>query len=153
MQVDDDSGTPGKMLGEFLGAVGGAVLPSRASEGNLKMAETPVYETLDMGVDQREHMPQECQDLPVCLQELLDLPVKAGHGTETLVLAGIVDGTAVEDITSTIAGQILGNAFPVGEAIDMDVKPAVRGRREAGALPGEFSQDPAQIRIASERFG
>ena len=149
MQMDYDTLTAGEMFGEFLGAVSGAVLAPGASEGDLQMTETTVHEALDVSIYQREHMPQECQDLPVGLQELLNLTVKAGHGTETFVLARIVDGTAVEDITSSITGQILGNAFFIGKTMDMDFliknlrkpKPAVDVIEEITGLGFKYNED------------
>lgn len=153
MQMDYDSLTAGEMFGEFLGAVSGAVLAPGASEGDLQMTETPVHEAFDVSIYQREHMPQECQDLPVGLKELLNLPVKAGHGAETFVLARIVDGTAVEDITSSITGQILGNAFFIGKTMDMDVQEPVLRRRKAGAFPHKSVQNLSEIWVAPEGLG
>ena len=134
VQMDHNPLAAGEVLGQFLCAVGRTVLAAGTPERDLQVGEAAADETLHMGVDQREHVPEESEDLAVGLEELLHLPVQACHGTETLVFPGIVYGTAVEDVASSVAGQVVRDALLVGETVDMHVQEAVRRRRDTWAF-------------------
>ena len=141
VQMHPDSRAACQMLRELLGAVRRAVLAAGATERHLQMRESPADETLHMSVDEREYVSQESDDLAVLLQEILHLPVEAGHGAETLVFAGVVNGTAVEYIASAVAGQVFGDSLLVREAVDMDMQQSVWLLRQPGAGPYKFFQD------------
>jgi len=140
------------MLCEFLGAVSGTMLAAGAAKGHLQMRESPLQETVHVGVHDGEHVAKESQHLAVVLEELLHLPVKTGHAAETLVLAGVVDGAAVEDVAASISGQVLRYAFLERETVYMDVKSTVGSLRQAGAGGSKASQDVRKVRIAFKRL-
>ena len=118
VQMHPDSRAASQMLRELLGAVRRAVLAAGAAERHLQMRESPTDETVNMGVDEREYVPQESDDLAVLLQEILHLPVEAGHGAETLVFAGVVRAAAVEDIPTAITGVVCRKAAFKRKGVD-----------------------------------
>ena len=107
-----------EVLGEVLGAVGGAVLATGAAETDLQVRETALEEALHVRIDQGIDMVQEAEDLAVLLQELNDGFIETGQLFEPLVLPRIVHTPAVEHIPSPIPGRILRNAFFERETVD-----------------------------------
>ena len=79
-----------EVLGEVLGAIGGAVLAACASETDLQVRETAGKEALHVRIDQGIDMVQEAEDFSVLLQELDDRRIQAGQLLEPLILPGIM---------------------------------------------------------------
>ena len=105
------------MLGEVLGAVGGAVLAAGATETDLEVREASGEETFHVRIDQGIDVAQEAEDLPVLLQEFDDGRIQAGELLEPVVLPRIVHAPAVEYISSPISGQVLRNPLLEGETV------------------------------------
>ena len=141
----------GQMLGQMLGAVNRAVLSASASETNLKMGELPLNEAFDMVIDKVIDVVQELCDSAVILKEFYDLLVEPRELTVMLVLAWIVDGAAVKDVASSIAGCVNRNAFLVSETEDSHFQTFVLGDVVELRHRGEFGEDLVQIRIILER--
>ena len=79
-----------EVLGEVLGAVGGAVLAAGAAETDLQVRETAGKEALHVRIDQGIDMVQEAENLSVLLQELDDGRIQTGQLLEPLILPGIM---------------------------------------------------------------
>ena len=79
-----------EMLGEVLGAVGGAVLAAGAAETDLQMRETAGKEALHVRIDQGIDMVEETQDLAVLLEEIDHRLVQPGQLLEPLILPRIM---------------------------------------------------------------
>ena len=106
-----------EVLGEVLGAVGGAMLAAGAAETDLQVREAALEEALHMRIDQGIDMVQEAEDLAVLLQEPDDGFIQAGQLLEPLVLPRIMHAPAVEHIPSPIPGRILGNSLSEGKTV------------------------------------
>lgn len=96
------------------------MLPTGTAEGYHKVGETAVDVALNCSVDEGVAVVKEGEDFAILLEEVDDLAVEPGEGLVTLVLTGVVDGSAVEDVTAAIAGGVVGDAFFVGETHDAD---------------------------------
>ena len=142
----------GQMLGQMFGAVNRAVLSASASKTNLKMGELPLNEAFDMVIDKVIDVVQELCDSAVILKEFYDLLVEPRELTVMLVLAWIVDGAAVKDVASSIAGCVNRDAFLVSETEDSHFQTFVLGDVVELRHRGEFGEDLVQIRIILERL-
>ena len=58
-----------QVLGEVLGAIGGAVLPAGAAETDLQVSETTLEEALHVRIDQRINVVEEAYNLAVLLKK------------------------------------------------------------------------------------
>ena len=116
-QVHSDGIPRNQVLGEVLGAVGGAVLAAGAAETDLQVGEAALEEAFHMGIDQGIDMVQEAEDLAVLLQEFNDRGVQAGELLEPFVLPRIVYAPAVKHIPSPVPGRILGNPLLEGKTV------------------------------------
>ena len=110
----------GQMLGQMLRAVNGAMLSAGASEADLQVRELSLYEALHVVVHKIIDVVQELRDSPVVLKERDDFLVQSGELTVMLVLARVVDRTAIEDVTASVACRVNRNPFLVGETEDLD---------------------------------
>ena len=106
----------GEMLRKPFGAIYRAMLAARAAEADLKMGELPLYEPLDMRIDQLEDIVQEPEYFSVILQELYHLLVIPRELTIIFVLARVIDRPAVEYIAAAVPRGVERNAFLVSEA-------------------------------------
>ena len=79
-----------EVLGQVLGAVGGAVLAAGAAEADLQVRETAGKEALHVRIDQGIDMVKEAEDFSVLLQELDDRRIQTGQLLEPLILPGIM---------------------------------------------------------------
>ena len=79
-----------EVLGEVLGAVGGAVLAAGAAETDLQVGETALEEALHVRIDQGIDVVQEAEDFAVLLEELDDGRIQAGQLLEPLILPGVM---------------------------------------------------------------
>ena len=107
-----------QVLGEVLGAVGGAVLTAGAAETDLQVGEAALEEAFHMGIDQRIDMVQETEDLAVLLQELDDRRIQTGELLEPFVLPGIMHAPAVKHIPAPVPGRILGDPLLEGKTVN-----------------------------------
>ena len=78
-QVHADGIMGYEVLGQVLGAVGGAVLAAGAAKTDLQVRETTLEETLHVHIDQRIDMVQELENLSVLLQEPDDGCIQFGQ--------------------------------------------------------------------------
>ena len=106
------------MLGQVLGAVGGAVLAAGATETDLEVRETTGEETFHVRIDQGIDVVQKAEDLPVLLQEFDDGRIQSGQLLEPLILPRIMHAPAVKYIPSPVPGSILRNPLLKGETIN-----------------------------------
>ena len=107
-----------EVLGEVLGTIDGTMLTAGAAEGDLKMGEIAFDEALDMMVDEGIDGVEEGEYLTVVLQEVNDGLVKACEGLVLLVFARVVGGTAIKDITSSVAGFVDRQTAFIRERVD-----------------------------------
>ena len=68
-----------------------------------------------MMVHKRIHGLQESQYLAILLQKIDNRLIQAGKGLVLCVPTRVVGRTAVEDVSATIAGGVLGYAFLEGK--------------------------------------
>ena len=106
------------MFGEVLGAVDAAVLAAGAAEANLQVGEFALDEAFDVNVDKAVDVVQEEEDFAVVFKELDDFLVHAVELAVVLVLARVVHGAAVEDVSAAVATGVYRHALLVGEAVD-----------------------------------
>ena len=69
-------------------------------------------------------MLQEDGNLAILLEEADNRLVESREMVVTLVLARVVDGTAIEDESATVAGWVVRDAFLIGEADDLHLERA-----------------------------
>ena len=91
------------------------MLTTRATETELQGGESSLDITTYMMVCQRIDMIQELQYLSIILQETDDRLVQSRQLLIWLISARVVGASTIEDITSSIAGWILWNAFLIRE--------------------------------------
>ena len=103
------------MLRKMLGRIYTAMLTARATETELQGGESSLDITTYMMVCQRIDMIQELQYLSIILQETDDRLVQSRQLLIWLISARVVGASTIEDITSSIAGWILWNAFLIRE--------------------------------------
>ena len=143
-EVDLDAEGGVQVLGQVLGGIDGAVLPAGAPEGHAEAGEAALHVAAHGGVDQGVDVGEEGGNLAVVLQEADDGFVQSGEGLVSLVLAGVIDGAAVEDEASAVAGGVVGDAFLVGEAGDADgeapLLQVVGELLELGQLPEHLAE-------------
>ena len=108
------------MFRHVLGGVDRTVLASRATEANHQVGESPVHIAFDGSVHNFVSMLQEAGNLSVFFEEADHRFVQSGKMVVTFVLAGVVDGAAVEDKPAAIAARIVGNTFFIGKADNLD---------------------------------
>ena len=97
-------------------------------------------------------MSEEVGYLAVILKELDDFGIQAGELAVVLVLAGIVDGPAVEHIATSVAGIVSRDAFLVGKTEDLDFQPLVLRHFIELRQSGQFVKHFIEVRIFSERL-
>ena len=97
-------------------------------------------------------MSEEVGYLAVILKELDDFGIQAGELAVVLVLAGIVDGPAVEHIATSVAGIVSRDAFLVGKAEDLDFQSLVLRHFIELRQSGQFVEHFIEVRIFSERL-
>ena len=95
-----------KVSREMFGAIDRTVLSARTTESHLEMTEIAFNEPLYVMIYKCIHRLKESQYLAVLLEEVDDRLVQARHGLELLVFAGVVRTTAVEDISTAVAGFV-----------------------------------------------
>ena len=100
-----------EVLGEVLGAVGGAVLAAGAAETDLQVREAAGDESLYVRIDQGIDVVEEAEDLAVLLEELDDGRIQAGQLLEPLILPRIMHAPAIKYVTTSIPGSIFRDAF------------------------------------------
>ena len=98
------------------------VLPSGAPEGEHERREPTLQITLYMVVGQSVDAFQEGGYLTVILKEAYDGFVEPRQLLVLFIAAGVMGGTAVEDIATTIAALVSGDAFLIRETVDADDK-------------------------------
>lgn len=99
-------------------AVNGTMLTAGAAESNLQGGKAALQEAACVVRDKGLRVLQEGKDLTVLLQETDDGLVAAGKLFILLVLAGIVRSAAVENVSASVAGRVLRDAFFEGKTID-----------------------------------
>ena len=114
---DVDHGVaPTEAGSELLGAVDGAVLAAGAAEGYEEVREV----TLEVFVDALSHdgfsVVEEDTYSLLTLQELYDGTVFAGIGFVFGITPGVGERPTVEDMSTAVAGTVLGEALLVTEA-------------------------------------
>ena len=87
----------------MLGAIYRPVLSASTTVGNHQISKSSLNIALDRRVDQSIAMIEERENLAIFFKELDNRGVKTGLRLVALVLAGIVDRTAVEYISATIS--------------------------------------------------
>ena len=117
-EVDADAIFLVEVLGEVLSTIDGAVLTTRATEGEHQVGEAALEVTLDVVVGQTINAVKEGEDLAVVLEELDDGSLQAVELLVRFVATGIMRGTTVEDVASAVAAAVLGDAALVGEGED-----------------------------------
>ena len=115
----------GKMLGQVLCAVKAAVLAACAAEANLQMCKLALYEPLNMNIYKTVNVVKEEEDFSVVLKEFDHLFVHAVELTIVLVLAGVVNGTTVKDITAAVAAGIYGDTLLVSKTVNANFQALV----------------------------
>ena len=104
----------------MLGGIDGTVLAAGTSEAYHEVAESSFHVSFDGSIHQGVGMFQEREDFTVVFQKLDDRCIQTRERFVAFVLARIVHGTAIEHITAPVAGRVVGDAFLVGEAHDLD---------------------------------
>lgn len=106
------------MLCQMLCTVYAAVLTARTAKAKHQTCEAPLDIARHMVVGKGIDMLQEVHDLTVVLKETNHRLIETRQLFIRLIASGIVRGTAVEDIATTVARRILWNPFLIGEAIN-----------------------------------
>ena len=106
--------------GELLGAVDGAVLPTGAAEGYAEVCEVALEVFVDALADYGFGVVEEGGHSVFALQEFYDGAVFAGIGLVLGVAPGVGQRAAVEDMSSAVAGTVLGKTLLVAEAANRD---------------------------------
>lgn len=109
-----------EVFAEVLCTIDRAVLAARAAEGEHQIGEAALEVAFNMGFGQPIDTVEEGQDLTVFFEKTNDGGVQACQLLIGFVAAGIVCGTAIEDVASAIARSVLGNATTIGEGEDAD---------------------------------
>ena len=109
-----------QVLSEVLCTIDGAVLTARAAEGEHEIGEAALQVTLNVVVSQAIDAIEKNGNLAVVLEEANNRSVQTCELLVRLVTTWVVCRSAVEDIASTIATLIFGNAAFIGEGEDAD---------------------------------
>ena len=70
-----------------------------------------------MRVDKRVNIVEKSKDATVIFKEFNHLLIEAGKMLVMLVFTRVIDSAAIENITATIAGDIVRNTFFISKAI------------------------------------
>ena len=100
-----------QMLSHMLGGIDRTMLATCAAKADGKIGKTSLYVTLHAGIYQCIDMIQECEYLAIFLEELDDWFIESDKRFVAIILAGIVDSTAVEHEAASVAAEVVGVAF------------------------------------------
>lgn len=107
-----------QMVRHRLGTIDTTMLTARAAKGHLHMREITLDKSLHMVIHQRIDMLQKRQYLPILLQKIYHRLIHTSQGLILLILTGVMRGAAVEDIPTTIATLVRGQAALETKTID-----------------------------------
>ena len=105
---------------QMLGTIDAAMLTSCTSETEHQTRESTLQITAHMSVSQLVNALQECQDFPIVFKETDDRLVQSCQLLVGLITSWVMCASAIEDIATTIATRILGNALAIGETEHTD---------------------------------
>ena len=108
-----------RLFGHVLGRIDRTMLAACATETDHQICESAVHIAFDGGTHNFVGMFQELRDLSVFFKEADDWFVQPGEMVITFILAGVVDGAAVEHEPASIATRIVGYALFIGKADDL----------------------------------
>ena len=106
------------MLSKVLGGIDGTMLTTRTAEREHQRGKATLDISAHVGIGKLIDRIEEGQNLTVILQESDHRLIKSRQLFVRLITAGVMGATTVEDITTTIATLILGDALTIGETID-----------------------------------
>ena len=92
------------------------MLSAGATEADGQIAESAFDITFHGGIYQIIDMIEETKYFAIFFQESDYRLIQSGERFVTLILAGIIHGTAVEYISSYIAGRVIMNSILIGKA-------------------------------------
>src|SRR5574339_88906 len=118
------------MLCQRLGHENGAMLPARAPERHHQILEASAEVVTDTGIDQRGRISQKPMHRFFLLQVLDHRRVPARLAFESRFATRILQATAVEYESSTVAGLVCGQSAAIRETENFDRE--VIGRRCEG---------------------
>ena len=104
----------------MLGGIDRTVLSAGTAEAYGKVGESPFDVALYMGIYQRIDVFQEAGDFSVFFQETDDIFIQSRIWLVSVIFAGIIYGTAIEYITTSVSGWVFRYSFLVGETHDLD---------------------------------
>ena len=107
-----------EMLRQMLGAIDGAMLATGATERDLQVREIAFDKALHMMIDKRINGVQESENLTVFLQKINNGLIEARKGLIFVVLTGVMGRTAIEDVTSSVAGFVGRDSTLKGERVN-----------------------------------
>ena len=114
-----------KMAGKMFSAVDRAVLTARAAEADHQAAEASSVIGLYMRIHDTIDMVKEPEYFPVILKKFYNRKISACQFLIWLVTSGVMDAAAVKDISASVTGRIMRDAFMKREAADRNRKLAV----------------------------
>ena len=107
-------------LRQMFGAIHGTVLPAGTAECDLQMLETALYKTLYMVIYQFVNRLEKSQYLAVGFQKIYYRLIQPRERFVFVVLAGVMRGAAVKDVSSAITGLVFGDTAFEGERENSD---------------------------------
>jgi hypothetical protein len=101
------------MLCQVLSGIHTTVLSTRTTERKHQVCEAALKIAFNVCISQAIHGIQEGQDFTVVLKETDNRFIQTGYLLVRLIASRVVSGTAVENITASIAALVVRNAFAV----------------------------------------
>lgn len=96
----------------------GAMLSTRATEGDHQVAEMALAVVIDTLSDDAFHMVEKDMDGWLCHEVVDDFPVASGLGLELGFATRVRQGAAVEDEAAAVATEVVGIAFSERKTVD-----------------------------------
>lgn len=90
----------------MFGAIDRPVLTAGTAESDLQMLKTALYKTFYVVIYQFVNRLEKSQYLAVGLKEIYHRLIQTRERFVFVILAGVVRGTAVEDVPAAVAGRI-----------------------------------------------
>src|SRR5574344_1152839 len=105
------------MFCQVLRTIDRAMLPPCTAEREHQIGKFPLDVSLNMGIGKVIYIFQKLRNTTILFEEILYLLVKSGKMEKMLILSGIVNPPAIENISTSIPCNVVRDPFLVGETV------------------------------------